>query len=90
MPQFTTRTILLLTAFVAITTAGLIGLSGYAARNFPGTASLWPVAFALYGAPIWIPIAFAAHAIGRRRITVSAVAALAVAEAIPLAVIYFW
>ena len=82
--QFSTSTLLLATAFVAITIGGI----GTVHKLFdsPFTSSITGSAAAA-GAPLWLPVVFGAYAFARNRLDVKCVIAFAVTEA--LAVIWF-
>jgi hypothetical protein len=76
--QFSTRQILLATAFAAITFSGIGGFTSTA--SFSHVWILWPGFYAGVSAPLWMPIVFVAYAIGRRSFTTSLVVIFALME----------
>ena len=93
--QFSTRQILLITAFVAIICGGTLAFrqtskqwirNGLAACLFDGQSLPWPyVAFyAAVPAPLWTPIVVVAYAIGRRSFTTRFVVIFAAIEVVAI------
>jgi hypothetical protein len=86
LPRFSVKTILLVTAAVAITCAGVIGYRSIWSPYF--TAGYMPWNVFRYTAPLYVPIAFAAFALGRKKLSVPMIIAFAIAQAMALAVLY--
>jgi len=93
--QFSTRQILLITAFVAIICGGTLAFrqtskqwirNGFFACLFDGQSLPWPyVAFyAAVPAPLWTPVVFVAYAIGRWSFTTRLVVIFAVIEVVAI------
>ena len=79
LPRFSTRFLLLITTFVAITCGGWL----YLLRMDGGDSSDLPqvlVMSAVYS-PIWLPLVFLAYAIGRGALSVKIIAGFATCEA---------
>jgi hypothetical protein len=86
--QFGTRTMLLATATIAIALGGILGWEQIIGLPSADRRLLWTVEIVPFAAPIWLPIAFGAFAIGRKAITVRMVVALAIAQAVGVGVAY--
>jgi hypothetical protein len=87
-PQFQIKTILLVTAIVAIACGGILadeGINGYG-RGHPLSFKRITATF-LLGIPKWIPVVFVAFMLGRR-LTVTTVVLFAIAEALSVGVEY--
>jgi hypothetical protein len=86
MFQFSTRQILLATAFVAITCGGIVAYIKIIYENEP----VWRLISAqiMIFAPVWTPGLFVAYAIGRRMFTTRLVVIFALMES--LAVFISW
>jgi hypothetical protein len=82
--QFSTKTILLVIAGVAI------GCAGNAAWSMIGGTTPISVALTVIATstPLWMPFAFAAFAIGRKSLTAKTILALAIAEALSVGLCY--
>jgi len=81
--QFTTSTILLITAFVAITCAGFLGVQKVL------RASWWETPFIVFlYSPLWLPPVMASYAIARRRLTARFCLVFAIPEALAFAAFY--
>lgn len=81
--QFSTRVILLVVAIVAIGCGSIITFNKqfWSARGWQWSDMGY---LAIYGLIFWLPAIFVAYAIGRRRLTVSLVVLLALAELVTL------
>jgi hypothetical protein len=88
--QFTTRTLLLVTAAVAIALGGALGwMQALKLRDSTYQVDLRIVARnTAFGLPLWLPFVFLGYSIGRRRITVPMVIIFAIAELISIGVSY--
>jgi hypothetical protein len=80
-PQFQTKTILLFTAVVAILCGGVLADAHLTWKELDWQRT---AVFALVASPTWLPLAFLAFAIGRRRLSVEMVLLLAIGEAAAL------
>ncbi len=87
LPQFSIKTILLATAAVAITFAGVSGYISLWSPFFTAGYLPWNV-FKCF-TPLYVPIVFAAFALGRKKLSVAMIIAFAVAQAVSLAILYF-
>ena len=85
-PQFSINAILLTTAAVAVTCAGVIGYRSIWSPYFTVGYAPWTVF--RYTTPLYVPIAFAAFALGRKKLSVPLIIAFAVAQAVTLAILY--
>jgi hypothetical protein len=86
-PQFSVKTILLLTAAVAITCAGVIGYRQISGGAFTRAFMIrYQLAFA---GPLYVPAIFAAFALGCKKLSVPIVIAFAFTEAVAVGVLYF-
>jgi hypothetical protein len=87
--QFGTSTLLLATAFSAISVSGLAAVHKWLqpSRLDIGVGELSTLAA---GAPLWTPIAFVAYALGKNRLTVKSVVVFAVAEAAAIGWFLWW
>jgi len=85
-PQFTTKTLLLITAVAAILCGGIVGF--HAILPGPRMPLGIFVIESLALVPLWLPYAFIGFAIGRKRLSVAMVMILALTEAIALAIAY--
>jgi hypothetical protein len=82
--QFSTSSMLWLTAFIGIALGGILPYWGaFTARDFE-----FIVLFAAM-APFYVPIVFAAYAFGKRRLTGLTLTAFAVSQAI-VAGVFIW
>jgi len=79
-PQFSTSTLLLLTAIVAIACGGITAWHATMSYGSKFPWGYWFAAAATHG-PFWIPVVFIAFAIGRRKLTLLMVIYLAICEA---------
>jgi hypothetical protein len=86
--QFGTKTILLVTAIVAIACGGMLGWEQIVGLPAANRGLIWTVEIIPFAAPIWIPIAFVAFAIGRKALTVRMVVALAITQSVGVGVAY--
>ncbi len=88
--QFSTSTLLLITAAIAIACASLIAWTQIYQSLFPrpDISVFYSMEVAIAIGPVWLPVAFAALAIGRRRLTVWMVIALAVGELVLMGASY--
>jgi hypothetical protein len=84
MIRFTTSTLLLLTAFVAIT-LGVI----HAAHRINGYPWDWAGPELVNSSPYWMPLVFAAYAAGRRTLSLRLVLIFAAVEVLTLAGVYW-
>jgi hypothetical protein len=84
--QFSLRTLLLLTAGVAISVACV----AFASKRLWDTEILISMRYlgvrSAQNCPLFVPLIVAAYAIGRRRLNASTIIALVIAEAVALAV----
>jgi hypothetical protein len=81
--KFSTTTLLLATAFVAITCAACIGWWKLVYHDLrEGNPLLVSLLSLTVFAPIWLPIAFLAYAIGRRRLFVWLVVVFAIVQGV--------
>jgi hypothetical protein len=85
LPQFTTKTLLLITAVAAITCGGIFGFNAILPERIPLGIFVMEL---LAVVPLWWPYAFIGFAIGRKRLSVAMVITFAVTEAIALAITY--
>ena len=84
--QFSVKAILLLTAAVAITCAGVLGYRQIAYGSFTAFFRIpYMLAFA---APLYMPVVFAAFALGCKKLSVPMVVAFALTEAFAIGVLY--
>jgi hypothetical protein len=83
--QFSTRSLLLTTAIVAIICAGFTAWARIFAGDLPFLSTELYLGITC---PLWTPIAFLAYAIGRRTITARLVLAFTLAEAAAVGVCY--
>ena len=79
---------LLATAVVAVALGGMLGWEQIIGLPTANRGLIWTVEIIPFAAPIWIPIAFVAFAIGRKAMTVRMVVALAIAEVVGVGVAY--
>jgi hypothetical protein len=80
--QFGIKEILLATAVVAIACSGVLGVRGLASSAATSESAYKEMLIVLVcGAPLWVPFAFVAFAIGRKRLSVVMVIAFAFVEA---------
>jgi hypothetical protein len=88
--QFTTRTLLLATAAVAISLGGALGwIQALKLRDFAFQADLWIVVRnTAFGLPLWLPVVFLGYSVGHRRLTVAMVVVFAIAELMSIGVTY--
>ena len=85
-PQFSVKAILLLTAAVAITCAGVLGYRQIAYASF---TTFFRISYILaFAAPLYVPVVFAAFALGSKKLSVPMVIAFAFAEAVALWILY--
>src|SRR5882724_10036583 len=81
-PQFSTRALLLFTAFIAISAGGIIPIYRNLSEKVPVTRAIyWDGYDAALLGPLLVPILFATYAAGRRALNVKIVIAFAIAEA---------
>ena len=80
LPKFSTSTLLLVTAVVAIACGGIVAWRATMESGSYFTLGYWFAAAGTHG-PFWIPLVFIAFAIGRRKLTLLMVIYLAVCEA---------
>jgi hypothetical protein len=85
--QFGTNTLLLATTVIAIALGGIIGWARFIGM-LPEKGILWVVEIIPFTAPIWLPIALVAFAIGRKAFTVRMVVLLAIAQAVGVGIAY--
>ena len=85
LPQFTVKTLLLATAFAAISLAGMLGWCGVIEVAF-GVPTLSAEGIMLTGyaaySPLWVPLIFIGHWIGRRGLSRVSIAVFGVCEVI--------
>ena len=79
---------LLATTVIAIALGGILGWEQIIGLSPPEKGILWVVEIIPFAAPIWLPIAFVAFAIGRKAFTVRMVVVLAIAQAVGVGVAY--
>ena len=85
-PQFSVKAILLLTAAVAIACAGVLG---YRHITYGAFTVFFQISYMLaFAAPLYVPIIFAAFALGCKKLSVPIVIAFAFAEAVALGILY--
>jgi hypothetical protein len=90
LPPFTTKTLLLITALVAIAAAGSVSWARMVGQYIPYTQTFQRAYFELeFVAPLFIPIAFVSYLLGRRSISILSVAIFALIELIGLAIASF-
>ena len=81
LPQFTVKTLLLATAFIGIVTGGALTWAKIVMADFEDLlldfVQTW-IAFS----PLWVPLIFLGHWIGRRKLSVVAVVVFGVCEGI--------
>ena len=90
--QFTARTMMLATGFLAIVMAGY-GLAWQRfARHEATRDATWLLKLTFWGVaaygPFWIPLTFVVYTLGRRALTVRMVIAFAIIEAISVPAMY--
>src|SRR5437870_1699972 len=85
LPQYSVKTILLATAAVAITCVGLLGYRQICYGTF--TEFFQITEMLRFGAPLYVPVVFAAFALGRKKLSVSMVIAFAFAEAVAIGIL---
>jgi hypothetical protein len=87
--QFGIKSILLATAVIAIACSGMLGVRAFAGS---ATASESPykemLVVLVCGAPLWVPFAFVAFAVGRKRLSVMMVVAFAYLESVAYGIAY--
>jgi hypothetical protein len=87
--QFGTSTLLLATAFIAISMSGVAAVNRLLQPSLEnmGVGELSTLAI---GAPLWTPITFAAYALGKNRLTAKSVGLFAVTEAAAIGCFLWW
>ena len=89
LPQFSLRTLLLTMVCVAVACVGWIGWMNTPGAGWGSRALGMPIRYVIMDVPLWLPFAFAAYAIGRRSVTITAVIVFAALEGISVGVTYF-
>lgn len=86
MLRYSLRTLLIAMTFVSICIGGIVHYT-----NLLNPEQFKYLAITLvWCAPLWLPIAFASYAIGRRTLTVACVVAFALANAASAGIIQWW
>jgi len=86
LPRFSIKEVLLTTATVAITCAGVIG---YRQITYPAFTTFFQISYMLgFAAPLYVPVVFAGFALGCKKVSVPIVIGFAFAEAVAIGILY--
>jgi hypothetical protein len=85
--QFSTRSLLLATAFVAIACGSFGGWWQIDGAKDPGSVHIYVYVLG-FMMPVWLPLVFIGYAIGRKRLSVPLVLIFAVAQALAVGLAY--
>ena len=86
LPRYSVKTILLLTAAVAVTCAGVIGYNRISGSAF--TRAFMIRYQLVFAGPLYVPVIFAAFALGCKKVSAPIVIAFALTEAIAVGTLY--
>jgi hypothetical protein len=87
--QIGTKAMLLATAVVAIACGGILAAERILGGGVSGPTSLARLIMVFgVSSPVWLPVAFTAFAIGRKKLTVAMVLIFAIGEALSVGIVY--